>query len=1642
MPESTTERLPLKEELANKFIAFLGLRKILDGLPLDKEPNDNSGEHGLDHDKIIELKLGSVCLHNIKPQEIAAMVDLLCECNSLTKEQTKTFNLIGLDLLSFKLQKHKELEELQNSNKLPPQVELCDAGKTGAYWRNRFIDGKMIVTEREGAIDTNSTTGMIDLNGLKALMRVLPNTLIRDFVGLYNSLYPDNPKLTLPEPGQKQVALCLSVLANSNILACDIFDIANYVSEVLLKASKQQGECAIVRLLGDALPQLHMPRNSKRFHEALVEQAPKDDTSNPAEKLKDPENVKLYEKLLKSIASQCDGLRMRNSPNSSKPLDLNVLKENFEAMKGGQEGFFSLRESNEVNDYYCKLIRAYLDDFYDDTKYGTRYNALCDIEWDVLQSLFEMHVAKGRLQKSRSQRTFELFERHGGRLPRKSGLSEEEKATIRLIDSDQLTPFDQQRLYHFFQDNRAVFDGNQYVLRFWHCAIFTEQKIGEDFCADLCSLMMDLMPDADTDTNTSVDTRTESKRQLQRIALILDMRKDELKNLNPWAVSFFCFRYGPLLRWLASSSDFSFVLQRRSGLNAVDIKHPILRSLFALEVADAANTGSMAVLESKYCFILGRAWAFRNVVVDQAELNQFYQELATQDLHSQNWIIKFELIAYYNNNESPNPTKLEWAFKDSTVGVMAPLDVYSVAQSRQVQIGCFKHNILSDQGTIQNLSLNDTSTLDAWYERKSKGDNSLHGLFFSAVPYAQNSVSQLFYSLIGKLRLNLEDPLANSSADLGSALGEAHDVLTECEARFKAFEAAYLSVVVKLSQGAMDLMQVDDIVRKLSLLQVSLLHLSRVFEGAKAPMLLGDSKALMQLVASIGVAFIPHHRSFNSILDKELSQDRNAVGADTSESLKLAQSFNQQAFDYAIATPLSVEGIRSYARKLERVVAFVRSVFDNKLVVDDSSMLRDSFVHGFAHNDNAEMVINCCSTWSNGIDAEQEGARESAKILVARQNRAGITLYESPEILKSVYTGENLRRSKPGRTSAKDQIIANTVDARVPFWVYDREVRTGINWFLTDTDKGKSSDHCSILLLDCGIVQIPLLIYRILCDFAASKKLKVDLIIVNQDESLSKAIYKTFEADCFASSHESALSDFVRDVSVRIHYRPSGTIAPESDATVLSQLGVEDGMVDLCMLFHNLDAKAQYQFGQPTPVALATDEVNYHPELITNVDATHPKEPSNFVAPPVQPLSKIIALRVLYALMKDDCPEERTACGNGMVPVVPLFKRTLVNTESTKELIKKAHAFADVVMYFDALNTKQYLVAQGVSVEYQTKIDWVDLNFIVARADPNGALKSKLEDDFAFLGFSGDYKDQLIGWVLDDAILTAGNLVRRATHLTSRSHEMLGVVMSRFMAQAVLAYNQKRSLSGYQVVATRFLMIDDYMRYFTERSNKSRADIFCLQVLKREKDGANSSGVGGGDHDYLMTLLVVESKYLSKRFAGEKLKYHWRSIWQSRQSVSRVVRALCANKESNVLDREPMLNLCANMLLDGSGSSAKDLESCSPSDLQEIVKVQQLIRDDAVDVLVQGCSFVFAYERESANGAYVSEIDPSHAVMQIAFSKSGLMQVLEGYKSYKTNGSPDLLACFFEKLLDRTDIIERRKARIKSFFTQYCSHFQ
>lgn len=1638
MPESTTERLPLKEELANKFIAFLGLRKILDGLPLDKEPNDNSGEHGLYHDKIIELKLGSVCLHNIKPQEIAAMVDLLCECNSLTEEQTKTFNLIGLDLLSFKLQKHKELEGLQNSNKLPPQVELCDAGKTGAYWRNRFIDGKMIVTEREGAIDTNSTTGTIDLNGLKALMRVLPNTLIRDFVGLYNSLYPDNPKLTLPEPGQKQVALCLSVLANSNILACDIFDIANYVSEVLLKASKQQGECAIVRLLGYALPQLHMPRNSKRFHEALVEQAPKDDTSNPAEKLKDPENVKLYEKLLKSIASQCDGLRMRNSPNSSKPLDLNVLKENFEAMKGGQEGFFSLRESNEVNDYYCKLIRAYLDDFYDDTKYGTRYNALCDIEWDVLQSLFEMHVAKGGQQKSRSQRTFELFERHGGSLPRKSELSEEEKATIRLIDSDQLTPFDQQRLYHFFQDNRAVFDGNQYVLRFWHRAIFTEQKIGEDFCADLCSLMMDLMPD--TDTNTSVDTRTESKRQLQRIALILDMRKDELKNLNPWAVSFFCFRYGPLLRWLASSSDFSFVLQRRSGLNAVDIKHPILRSLFALEVADAANTGSMAALESKYCFILGRAWAFRNVVVDQAELNQFYQELATQDLHSQNWIIKFELIAYYNNNES-NPTKLEWAFKDSAVGVMTPLDAYSVAKSRQVQIGCFRHNILSAQGVIQNLSLNDTSTLDAWYESKRDGESNLHGLFFSSAPCAQNSVSQLFNSLISKMRLCLEGSQAKISADLGSALGEAHDVLTECEARFKAFEAAYLSVVVKLSQGAMDLMQVDDIVRKLSLLQVSLLHLSRVFEGAKAPMLLADCKAMLQLVASIGVAFIPHPESFNTILTKSLYHDINAVGEGAVESYKSIQGFNQQAFYYAIATPLSVEGIRSYARKLERVVAFVKSIFDNKLVVDDSSMLLDSFAHGFAYNDNAEMVINCRSTWMNGANAEQGGVHEheAAKILVARQNRAGHTLYEDPEISKSVYTGENLGKRKPGRTSAKDQIIANTVDARVPFWVYEREVRTGIYWFLTD--KGKSSDHCSILLLDCGIVQIPSLIYRILCDISANEKLKIDLIIVNQDESLTKAIYKTFESDCFASSHESAFSDFVRDVSVRIYSIPKDSIALEKGATVLSQLGVENGKVDLCLLFHNLDAKAQYQFGLPTPVAVAKDEVNYHPELITNVDATHPKEPSNFVVSPVQPLSKILALRVLYALMKDHGFEGQTGCGNGRVPVVPLFKRTLASTESTKDFIKKAHAFADVVMYFDALNAKQYLVDQGISVEYQTKIDWIDLNFIVARDDPNSVLKSKLEADFAFLGYSGDEKTRFIKWVLDDAILTAGNLVRRATHLTSRSHEMLGLVMSRFMAQAVLSYNQKQNFLGYQAVATRFLMIDDYMRYFTEHGNKSRADIFCLQVLKREAvDGNNSNGKKS--QNYLMVLQVVESKYLSNKFFDENRKYHWYSIKQTMTTLSRIERALCAKREGKegiVLDQEPMLNLCANMLLDGSGCSAKDLEGYLLSDLQEIAFVQQLVRDGAVEVLVQGCSFVFAYEREDANGAYVSRPDSNSAVLQIVFTKRGLQQVLAGYQSYKmTQGhkvSSELLASFFKKFLD-SELTEGRKERVEEFLRQ------
>lgn len=1704
--------------IAYQFISFLGLMKLV-GTEKDSSSTEETNiftstatgtadntdanstapapnsDAAADVD-LAKLPLGVIGFTNIDEFYIVKILELVLQCRVyseqanllLNTEEKENFNQV-----EFKLPRTDALDaQLKES----PQIQLfgnavdsclCESNFDAAYWRNNQIDGKKVISTITGATDTTSHLSRITSDSLKDLAPNLVNRFIavlnkrHQVQGQAKSLIEQEINLTPLQ--ERQLQKLLTVLVHSSYLSCTLLELASYIGAVLNHLAKFPQQ-TLQEALGAALPYLHLPCDSMRFINLVKNERQSD-----------------YNRILSSYHKLCSGLPHRYGVDN-QVLDTKELKENLEQMLAEAQAVsqaetqgndFNTSTEHLLQPWESALLKDYLNHFADDAQYGEKYEQISFIEWTgKLERFFA--IKQGKRKEPLSVQTKNLFisvaekrqqqEQEQQDNPDAGSAYHEIKIedvltdpadidTINAIDTSRskLTPADYNSFYKFFQQQRSVFDQDAKISKQWQRIIFSEQLKGEDFLLNLSKVMLSLVSRQKDSAMQGHYDGDEDNGCLHHITFKLDMSTAEINKLNYHVISFFCCRYGPLLRELAllQHKDIQDGSNGISGRNAdnADIAEAISSataqaSLFRLEVSDGTEMRH-PLLHSLFCASSGNAdtddaaaQSFDDLMKDKRKA----KPEPTADALSHNATLKFAVTPFYGPDQSGTPIKFEWSLKQSAVGVMLERDLANVRDSKCLQIGCFMYNAFSTQGENQALNLNDINTLSSCVQ----GEGNAYGLFFATKSHLQpqNNVSELFSLTLQKLQSTVQSYI--SSDNLQIILSSINDI----DASFKSFSQSYLELIASMSFGCFTLVEVKQTLELYNQLYVKLLQLLMhdTLQELGTPYI----HTLLRLVMSIGLAYIPHKDSFNQVLTTNLEKATKTANIRASAN----DSFNQQAFYYAIATPLHMESIRSYANKLERVRVLLFNVFASDLYIGDQKLIERSFSADFNYNDNPELVLSSKNEVFHGTNSQYQDV-----ILMAKQNRAGYTLYETEDLINASYEeiGFNNNKAKTrGRASTKDKITANTSDLKVPISTYVDAFSDQLGRYLRNN--AYLMDNCTIMIYHTGIISIPMAIYRALLTNVRFARTKFNLLIVSKDIESAKDIFKSFEYECFKAQADNSVADFVRRVTVKVlvedisgsryglsYYINGGDVSPFVNSN-------SKRIADLCLIFHAFDTNADYHFSSNHRVVVVKDEVKYNPETFDFAN-NNDKESSRFIACPFQPLSKVFYLLALdslvlgvgnqsmkeqtqsmkehtmsflqdYASTKSQGQLGNTEANKILSAQIPLYERSISfnNSNEFSNWIVNAHNYAEEVLYFDDLIAKQHLKKQEIQVIYYQKLANSNLNFMIAKKKADYHTEN-LTEELQKMGFLDQETNQEISdKVLNDAIDLSGSVIMRADSRKINTSEMIGLVLSRFVAgtacqhliSTINASDNKTHQPSHrpvELIAKRFLMLDDYAVYFNSKQDKLRADILCMQILKYRDD--QNTNADCSTNEYLMTLMVVESKFLSAyqdKAATDSLK-------QTVSTVKNIYNVLSRGESSTTLDRRPYLNLLANML---SENVDQDL-TLTHQYMNELTTVQELIRDERIDILLQGCSFVFSHENTEqtvfgmpkfvdSNIATTSQLDRDHlSVLQICFHREAVSRILRDY-NLEANSNYDLLANLFSEIISHDN-----KGLIESYFT-------
>ena len=805
---------------------------------------------------------------------------------------------------------------------------------------------------------------------------------------------------------------------------------------------------------------------------------------------------------------------------------------------------------------------------------------------------------------------------------------------------------------------------------------------------------------------------------------------------------------------------------------------------------------------------------------------------------------KFYLEPTFANGEVGKRCIIEWHFDVKSIGYYLFKDLENVLKNKCLQVGVFARNAFSVQGYEQALNLKDKSTFLP-VQRLATGQ------LFNKQPSNLYNVSESFNKLCSSLSAIFKEQQGEKLTYL--QVESFNQDLVKIKESFSAFESTYLKVLQSLHDCKLNYDCVRLMTDQASIVSFNIMNASFAQEHSKIKNL---TLALLECFNSVGMAFYEHYEPrYNSLLNEQKAINNTILS-------------NSDAC--AIATPLAVSSLSNFVIKHKRMVDFIINAFNNAVLVNDRQLLKDSYEAELKLGDGNETIfINC------------KDSSSSNNVLVSRQALNGYTLYESPESIKQDFAVST--SSSKGKTRKKSD--SNKLNSKA----YEDAALSFIERYIKA--RPYLSEQCTILIYYCGVVQLPLAIYKRLLEQKSLAAIKFHLIIVNCSVDDSAQIYKSFEDERLkigpsnednSYDHRIKVSILADHVNQQDSSEKKGVIS--FDRTTSSSDGsfnhflnrysfktngnssannaALDKIADICLMFHVFDSQATFGFSNTSNAYLVENGMDNVKSLVSYADQDGVKSRyvGKFLSCPVLTDNEAIYLHGLYFLSQKDIgcfnqvkdslaaisskaklKESDYALSLDLAPkgknrqsiFVPLFELKTKDDENVgANLLDSVFKRCETVLFMDELMCRQLLNHNEIKIVYHQKLKDLDLNLL-------GACKEYSKQSAGFINNLLDKLDNndeqkrtdLITRIVSDAADISGSIVIRSQLYRKRTYEMMGLVLCQYIvAQAFKVIAQRLDCTSPLGTAS-FVSLDDYAALIGQKEGKV-ADILGLQVLK------------------------------------------------------------------------------------------------------------------------------------------------------------------------------------------------------------------
>ncbi len=1583
--------------LAQEILGLVGAQCVLEFLPEQGEETGDDDEQDFAPSRLILFE-------HLDPHYLTAIVAKV----QALQEQGEIASNLSIAITQ------KALQDLDLGPNIPSWVVANDQNAT--YWRNNIEPNTIklcAISSGENEDTLSNITDRINSESLKqhlsdkavlvevltSLQQALPE-LSTELTPYEQAQIKDVPRILaalLTDPLRDDLATTLSALCDT--LSVKPSDVSAYIAQVLLALAA--GARNVRSALGQALPTFQIPRQEELF-------LTKSKSPKPYSKLQ-------VKRLVSGILKERPTL-FNYAVAAGQPLEsfkLNKLKENLSPLLTATTVIEGTKEEVPLlAEWESGLLKEFVAP---KSKREALFAQLCTIEWTGKLELFFNPEPKAEQKKSLYERTMAMFQDN---LTNEAKLTTQEEATIELVKQDvmALTRDNRNELNELYQSRRAIFDQEPSISKEWEKYIYYEDNYAEpNFLLSLSKAVLNLARSSD-----------DSEELLERLTITLDGTAQKILEKNAAVMSYFSLRYGAFLRGLTEHLGGRLVVDyawsNTTSKKAESQDEPDLNPLFNYQKFFAARgkkQPSKSTKERDLTLVLVLTPTYRK--------------------------------KEGNTLEQGKPFKLTWQLRPERVSSFFSADLEALTSGPILRCGLFEHDEFTAQGTLQDLSLYNSTTL--LIPEKSERT------FFNVSDSADCDLSARWQATMESLEQQLNDPSLTQP-------------IKDC---FVQFEQQYHDCLQQLKDCTLQPHACHELSHSYSALQYELLQspINQLQQGLSPAT--AKLKELLALILQVGMAY--------------------------------RKSDSAQDSSYAIATPFTVEALRSHACKLERTQELICDILEKPISINDRDVFLASLEQDLNYYDAPELCLNGLSQHDAPVNARYSE-------LIATQALGGYTLYVASNKLRSDL-GENFARpvNLKGRGRPKKAITTNLSNG-----AQGGGGCSGIGGANASSNSSELAlgalsaqigaylkhhpyplSQCTLILSHCPVPGFALELYRTLQHDQHENwsGTRLNLVILCPSAQQAQEVFALFEGERFALKQSLEGPEFVKNVSVTILLEDNGvglgkrfgTLNDYLERMSLQQNAVSassystnyntsysaysystpsyqgtnsgnDRFAQIGLMVHAFDARSSFQFTQAYEVPVVSDEVHYQPSLINMVDANPTQALGRFVVSPVLPLSKIVFLHSIFYLntgsyqefkdaqaqLKQALHEHQasletagraaTALGlsaptnSTLTILTPLYERTIEDeyrspdSARLTQAVTQIHKSCDAVFYLDDLLDRKQLKSKGIRVLYYQKLPHNSLNFIIAtQVNVEAKTRQFLQKLVADTNLSPEDQASCLKQVAEASLNISGRLLMHAQLRRQHAYELMGVVLTGFMAQSMMDLIAQHYQAQGQTYRT-LIYLDDYKGIFqavgTQRQ-KRLADLLGIQLIKHE--------VNGEPH-YLLNLVVMESKFLestSTKAANKSLK-------QTRETTELLHRAFKIYATRHSLDRKQWLARIADMLVDNSDQLSPQ---ATDQGSDEFSRVQQLIRNGQVDILLKGCSLVFVRSSGEDEGTSLNlSVPPCEAsikpkldksspeqgfpLVQAKFTGVGVTTVLESFYQHQGKGDQQALEDIATKCHDDT----------------------